>query len=78
MENIVYVGTSSHKKQRGAIMTDKMFDVDVVITIAIPTQARSAGEAERLALTVTEYIQEQVADTGFEYSIKPVVQGVWL
>lgn len=55
----------------------KIFDVDVVITIAIPVEARSAGEAERLALSATEYIQEQVADTGFEYAIKSIVRGVW-
>ena len=55
----------------------KMFDVDVVITIATPVEAHSAGEAERLALSATEYIQEQVADTGFEYAIKSIVRGVW-
>lgn len=55
----------------------KIFDVDVAITIAIPVEARSAGEAERLALSATEYIQEQVADFGFEYAIKSIVRGVW-
>lgn len=55
----------------------KMFDVDVVITIAMPVEAHSAGEAERLALSATEYIQEQVADFGFEHTIKGIVRGVW-
>ncbi len=55
----------------------KMFDVDVVITIAIPVEAQSAGEAERLALSATEYIQEAVADFGFEHKIDGIVRGVW-
>lgn len=58
-------------------MSDKMFDVDVVFTIAVPTEARSAGEAERLAHYAMEYIEETILNMGFEYEVKPIVRGVW-